>query len=161
MILCTAAWWKTHLRRGRIQTAILCLRRIHPFYSVYGTFEFFRDTPSLGNRKPTIGYEQIHLWHTLFHLYRIQIWQTASHGVLMSTEIKLLVCLKFQAGLINCDMPEQIITLYLAITPKELQWLILVIVYSSVLFWPKNLDIWGKKSIFCMVIAIFVNRAYH
>ena len=24
-----------------------------------------------------------------------------------------------------------------------------------------NLDIWGKKSIFCIVIAIFVNRAYH
>ena len=32
---------------------------------------------------------------------------------------------------------------------------------KNVLFWPKNLDIWGKKSIFCMVIAIFVNRAYH
>ena len=32
---------------------------------------------------------------------------------------------------------------------------------ENVLFWPKNLDIWGQKSIFCMVIAIFVNRAYH
>ena len=32
---------------------------------------------------------------------------------------------------------------------------------KSVQFCPQNLDIWGKKSIFCMVIAIFVNRAYH
>ena len=32
---------------------------------------------------------------------------------------------------------------------------------KNVLFLPKNLDIWGKKSIFCMVMAIFVNRAYH
>ena len=26
---------------------------------------------------------------------------------------------------------------------------------------PKNLDIWDQKSTFCIVIAIFVNRAYH
>ena len=32
---------------------------------------------------------------------------------------------------------------------------------ENVLFWPKNLDIWGKKVIFFMAIAIFVNRAYH
>ena len=32
---------------------------------------------------------------------------------------------------------------------------------ENVLFLPKNLDIWGEKSFFCMVIAIFVNRAYH
>ena len=32
---------------------------------------------------------------------------------------------------------------------------------KNVLFLPKNLDIWGKKSFFCMVIVIFVNRAYH
>ena len=32
---------------------------------------------------------------------------------------------------------------------------------ENVLFWPKNLDIWAKKSIFCMVIAIFVNGAYN
>ena len=32
---------------------------------------------------------------------------------------------------------------------------------ENVLFWPKKLDIWGEKSIFCMVIAIFVGRAYH
>ena len=32
---------------------------------------------------------------------------------------------------------------------------------ENVLFRPKNLDIWGQKSIFCMGIAIFVNRAYH
>ena len=32
---------------------------------------------------------------------------------------------------------------------------------ENVQFWSKNLDIWGQKSIFCMVIAIFVNRAYH
>merc|ERR1712213_210836 len=24
-------------------------------------------------------------------------------------------------------------------------------------FWPQNLDIWGQKSIFCLVIAIFVD----
>ena len=32
---------------------------------------------------------------------------------------------------------------------------------ENVLFGPKNLHIWGEKSIFGMVIAIFVNRAYH
>ena len=32
---------------------------------------------------------------------------------------------------------------------------------ENVLFWPKNLDIWGQKSIFCIVIAIFVNGAYN
>ena len=32
---------------------------------------------------------------------------------------------------------------------------------ENVLFWPQNLDIWGQKSIFCIVIAIFVNGAYH
>ena len=32
---------------------------------------------------------------------------------------------------------------------------------GNVLFGPKNLDIWGKKSIFCMVITIFVNKVYH
>ena len=32
---------------------------------------------------------------------------------------------------------------------------------TKMCFWPKNLDIWGKKSIFGVVIAIFVNRAYH
>ena len=26
---------------------------------------------------------------------------------------------------------------------------------KNVLFWPQNLDIWGQKSIFCLVIAIF------
>ena len=30
---------------------------------------------------------------------------------------------------------------------------------ENVLFWPQNLDIWGQKSIFCIVIAIFVNEA--
>ena len=30
---------------------------------------------------------------------------------------------------------------------------------ENVLFWPKNLDIWDQKSIFCIVIAIFVNGA--
>ena len=30
---------------------------------------------------------------------------------------------------------------------------------KNVLFWPQNLDIWGQKSIFCIVIAIFVNGA--
>ena len=30
---------------------------------------------------------------------------------------------------------------------------------ENVLFWPQNLDIWGQKSIFCLVIAIFVNGA--
>ena len=30
---------------------------------------------------------------------------------------------------------------------------------ENVLFWPQNLDIWGQKSIFCIVIAIFVNGA--
>ena len=30
---------------------------------------------------------------------------------------------------------------------------------ENVLFWPKKLDIWGQKSIFCIVIAIFVNGA--
>ena len=28
---------------------------------------------------------------------------------------------------------------------------------ENVLFWPQNLDIWGQKSIFCLVIAIFVD----
>ena len=28
---------------------------------------------------------------------------------------------------------------------------------ENVLFWPQNLDIWGQKSIFCIVIAIYVN----
>ena len=28
---------------------------------------------------------------------------------------------------------------------------------KNVLFWPQNLDIWGQKSIFCLVIAIFVD----
>ena len=28
---------------------------------------------------------------------------------------------------------------------------------ENVLFWPRNLDIWGQKSIFCLVIAIFVD----
>ena len=28
---------------------------------------------------------------------------------------------------------------------------------KNVLFWPQNLDIWGQKSIFCIVIAIFVD----
>ena len=32
---------------------------------------------------------------------------------------------------------------------------------ENVQFWPKNFDIWGQKSFFCMVIAIFVNWAYH
>ena len=27
---------------------------------------------------------------------------------------------------------------------------------ENVLFWPQNLDIWGQRSIFCIVIAIFV-----
>ena len=30
---------------------------------------------------------------------------------------------------------------------------------ENVLFWPQNLDIWGQKSIFCLVIAIFVDGA--
>ena len=30
---------------------------------------------------------------------------------------------------------------------------------KNVLFWPQNLDIWGQKSIFCLVIAIFVDGA--
>ena len=30
---------------------------------------------------------------------------------------------------------------------------------ENVLFSPKKLDIWGKKSIFCIVITIFVNGA--
>merc|ERR1712147_320828 len=29
---------------------------------------------------------------------------------------------------------------------------------ENVLFLPQNLDIWGQKSIFCLVIAIFVDR---
>ena len=32
---------------------------------------------------------------------------------------------------------------------------------KNVLFWPKNLDIWGQKPIFCIVIVIFVNGAYN
>ena len=28
---------------------------------------------------------------------------------------------------------------------------------ENVLFWPQNLDIWGQKSFFCLVIAIFVD----
>ena len=32
---------------------------------------------------------------------------------------------------------------------------------DNVLFGPKDLDKWGKKPIFCMVIAIFVDRAYN
>ena len=30
---------------------------------------------------------------------------------------------------------------------------------ENVLFLPQNLDIWGQKSIFCLVIAIFVDGA--
>ena len=30
---------------------------------------------------------------------------------------------------------------------------------KNVLFLPQNLDIWGQKSIFCIVIVIFVNGA--
>ena len=40
-------------------------------------------------------------------------------------------------------------------------WLQLAARDENVQFWPKNLDICGQKSIFCMVITIFVNRAYH
>ena len=32
---------------------------------------------------------------------------------------------------------------------------------KNVLFWPKKLYIWDQKSIFCIVIAIFVNGAYN
>ena len=32
---------------------------------------------------------------------------------------------------------------------------------QNVQFLPKNLDIWGQKSIFCFGISIFVNKAYH
>ena len=32
---------------------------------------------------------------------------------------------------------------------------------KNVFFWPKNLDIWSEKSIFCIVIRIFVDSAYH
>ena len=32
---------------------------------------------------------------------------------------------------------------------------------KNVRFWPKNLELWGKKPIFCIVIAIFVNGAFH
>ena len=32
---------------------------------------------------------------------------------------------------------------------------------KNVQFWPENLHIWDQKSIFCVGIAIFVNRAYH
>ena len=38
-------------------------------------------------------------------------------------------------------------------------WLKLAARGKNVLFWPQNLDIWGQKSIFCIVIAIFVNGA--
>ena len=31
---------------------------------------------------------------------------------------------------------------------------------ENVLFWPQNLDIWGQGSIFCLVIAIFVDATY-
>ena len=30
---------------------------------------------------------------------------------------------------------------------------------ENVLFWPQNLNIWGQKSFFCLVIAIFVDGA--